>query len=137
MPAFSGASAIQQTIASRWRATGGGSSAPDEHVAAADVDVVLQQDRDRQRRRRGVAVERAVDARDRRALAAREHDDLVARLHDAARELARVAAVVGVAHDPLDRQAQVAEVALGGDLELLELRDQRRLPSTTACARSR
>ena len=56
---------------------------------------------------------------------------LVAGREHAAGHLARVAAVVGAlgrvrADDPLDREARVVEVAVGGDLDVLEVVQQRR-----------
>ena len=66
-----------------------------------------------------------------RAPARRQHDDLVAGAPDAARDLAGVAAVVVmlVRHrpdHPLHREAPVFEVAVGGDLDRLEMLEQRR-----------
>ena len=60
-----------------------------------------------------------------------QHDDLVARLEDAAGDLAGVAAVVvelvGLrAHDVLHREAGVDQVAVGGDVHVLEVVHQRR-----------
>ena len=72
-----------------------------------------------------------VDALDRRAVAGREHDHLVARPQHAARHLPRVAAVVVLraaarADRELHREARGVEVAVGGDLDLLEVLEQRR-----------
>ena len=86
----SGRSLIQQSSASSSRATIGGPLGVGEHVAAADVDVVLEPDRHRLRRDR--RLERPVeglDRRDARAAARRQHDDLVAGPPDAAGDLAR------------------------------------------------
>ncbi len=111
----------------------GGRVGGGDHVAARDVEVVLEQDRDRHRRERLVdrAVE-GVDPLDPRARAARQHDHVVAGAQHAAGDLAGVAAVVvmGVvvrAHDPLDRQpAGVEHLAVGGDVDALEVLEQRR-----------
>ena len=100
-----------------------------EHVAARDVDVVGEPDRHALRRRR--LVERAVegvDRGDRRAHAAGQHDDLGARRQHASGDLARVAAVVAgvVADDPLDGEAAGGERAVAGELDALEVLEQRR-----------
>ena len=72
-----------------------------------------------------------LDRRDRGPPAGREHDDLVAGAPDAAGDLARVAAVVVVLvgdrpDHPLDGEAAVVEVAVAGDLDRLEVLEQRR-----------
>src|SRR4029077_11660739 len=66
-----------------------------EHVAAADVDVVLEANRHRLGRDRGL--ERPLEVlygRDAATAARRKHDDLVAGLPDAAGNLPGVTAVV-------------------------------------------
>ena len=82
---------------------------------------------DRHRRERDVdrPVDR-LDPLDRGALAAGQHDHLVAGPQQPARQLARVAAVIGRAHDPLHGEADVVEVAVARDLDLLEVTEQRR-----------
>ena len=98
-----------------------------DQVAAAGVDVVGEHDGDRLRR--DGLLDRpveGVDAGDRGALALREHEHLVAGPQDAAGHLAGGAAVVGRAHDPLDGQPRVVEVAVGRHLELLEVGEDRR-----------
>ena len=60
-----------------------------------------------------------------------QHDDLVAGAHDAAGDGARIAAVVGVVvglrpDHVLDREPDVDEVAVAGDVDLFEVRQQRR-----------
>ncbi len=105
---------------------------PAQHVAARQVDVVRERDRDRHRR--VGLVDRAVrglDRRDRRLEAARQRADRVAGLEHAGRDRARVAAVVDDlerlrADDVLDREADVDEVAVARDVEMLELAEQRR-----------
>ena len=88
----------------------------------------LEQDGDGHRRER--LVDRAVEGvqpRDARARLRREHDDLVAGPQDAPRHLARVASVVGgvVAHDPLDSEAGLVDVAIVGDVDGLQVLEQR------------
>ena len=66
-----------------------------------------------------------------RAPARRQHDDLVAGAPDPARDLAGVAAVVVMlvrhrADHPLHREAPVLEVAVGRDLDRLQMLEQRR-----------
>ena len=68
---------------------------------------------------------------DRRGHAAGQHDDLVARLQHAAGDLAGVPAVVVVlvglrAYDVLHREAGVDQVAVGGDVDVLEVVHERR-----------
>ncbi len=105
---------------------------PAHQVAAADVEVVGRHHGDRHRRERlRDRALRPVDALDRRAVAGREHDHLVARAQHAARHLPRVAAVVVLraaarADRQLHREARGVEVAVGGDLDLLEVLEQRR-----------
>ena len=103
-----------------------------DHVAAGDVDVVLEAHGHRHRRERlGDLLVEQVDARDLRGHAAGQHDDLVAGLEDAAGDHAAVAAVVVVlvglrADDVLHREADVDQVAVGGDVDVLEVVHQRR-----------
>ena len=106
---------------------GGRAAGRDDHVAAADVELVGEHHRRGQRRldRLGRPA-RGVDARDRRALAGGQHEHLVARAQHAAGHAAGVAAVVRVADRELHREAEVLELAVLGDLELLELVEQRR-----------
>jgi len=103
-----------------------------EHVAAADVDLVAQPDRDRAGRERLVdGLAETVDALDRGGEARRQHHDLVAGTEDAAGDDAGVAAVVVVVvthrtdHE-LHREARVDEVAVGADVHVLEVVEQRR-----------
>ena len=103
----------------------------DDHLAAADVEVVGELDGDRVGRRGGLA--RAVvglDGEHLRAAAAGHDRHLVAGAQRAARDLAGVAALAprGLlgADDPLDRQPQRALAAIAGDVDLLEVRQQRR-----------
>ena len=68
---------------------------------------------------------------DARAQPRRQHDDVVARAPDAARDLAGVAAVVVVLvrhrpDHPLHREAAQLDVPVGGDLDRLEVLEQRR-----------
>ena len=83
-------------------------------------------------RREGL-VERAVERVDRRdgarALGG-QHEHLVAGAQHAAGDLPGVAAVVAlaVADDVLDREAQLGQVAVGRDLDRLEVLEQRRPP---------
>ena len=63
--------------------------------------------------------------------AGRQHDDLVARAEDATRDLAGIApevvVLVGLGpDDPLDREPGVDEVAVGADVHVLEVVQQRR-----------
>ena len=110
----------------------GGSVRVGEHVAAGDVEVVLEPDHDGHRRHR--LVERAVgglDVRHARAPARGQDDDLVAHAPRPARDLARVAAVVVVVgrhrpDHPLHREAAVGEVPVAGELDRLEVAEQRR-----------
>ena len=101
-----------------------------DQVAAADVQVVGELDADRVRRLGGVelAVER-LHGDDLRAPALGQDRDLVARVQRAAGHLARVAALaaggLGRPRDPLDGQPQRALAAVGGDVDLLEVREQR------------
>ena len=103
-----------------------------EHVAAGDVEVVLEPDHDGHRRHR--LVERAVgglDVRHARAPARGQDDDLVADAPRPARDLARVAAVVVVVgrhrpDHPLHREAAVGEVPVSGELDRLEIAEERR-----------
>ncbi len=112
-----------------------------QHVAAADVDVVLEPDRDRLAGDR--SLERPVELLDRgdaRAAPGRQHDDLVAGTPDPACDLAGVAAVVVVVvghrtDHPLDREAPVLEVAVARDLDRLEVLEQRRARRTRASRR--
>ncbi len=97
-----------------------------------DVDVIRQAQRHGHRRKGllDLALER-VDRGDRRVLSARQHDHLVARSHHSAGELARVGAVVRHAarrwtDHPLDGEAHVDQVAVGGDVDVLEVVEQRR-----------
>ena len=110
----SGRSLIQQTRAVSSRATTGGALGIGEHVAARDVDVVLEPDRHRlaagsppRARRRALST-----AATRLRQPGRQHDDLVAGAPDAARDLTGVAAVVVVLvghrpDHPLHREAPV------------------------------
>ena len=103
-----------------------------EHVAPADVDVVGEAHAHRHRRHRfvdGAAV--LIDPGDRRGEPARQHHDLVARAQDPARHLARVPAVVVVvvrhrADHVLHGEPHVDEVAVGADVDVLEVVQQRR-----------
>ncbi len=99
----------------------------DEHVAAADVDLVLEPDHDRLRAERGreLAVER-VDDLDARALARRERDDVVPPRDLAGRDLAREAPVGQVrAEHVLDREPEVLEVPVARDRYRLEVLEHR------------
>ena len=92
----------------------------------------VEADRHRHRRRR--FLDRAVggvDRRDRRRESRRQHHDLVARLVRAARDLARVAAVVVVPvvarpDHVLHGEPAVDEVAVGADVHLFEVVQQAR-----------
>ncbi len=103
-----------------------------EHVAPADVELTVEPDRDRHRRHG--RLERTVEALDRldtRAPPRGEHDDLVARPPDTPRDRTAVAAIVVVARrhwpdDPLDGEAPLLEHAPGGELDALEVLEQRR-----------
>ena len=105
---------------------------PGDQVAAADVDVVGEPDGDRHRRERlGDLLVEQVDGLDGRGHAAGQHDDLVTGLQDAAGDLTGVPAVVVVvvglrAYDVLHREAGVDQVAVGGDVDVLEVVHQRR-----------
>ena len=102
-----------------------------DHVAAGDVDVVLEPDGHRHRRERLVdLLVEQVDAGDLAGHARGQHEDVVAGLQHAAGDLAGVAAVVVVvvglgADDVLHREAGVDEVAVGGDVDVLEVVHQR------------
>ena len=103
-----------------------------DEVAARDVEVVLEQQGHRHRREGGV--ERAVeglDGGDARRPPGGEDHDLVAGAQHAAGHLPGVAAVVVVllglrADHPLHGEARVVEVARRGDLDRLEVVQQRR-----------
>ena len=138
----SGRSLIQQSSAVSSRATIGRALGVGEHVAAADVDVVLEPDRDRLRRRspRSSAPSKVSTAATRVRAAGRQHDDVVAGAPDAAGDLAGVAAVVVVLvghrpDHPLHREAPVVEVAVAGELDRLEVLEQRRARRTRASRR--
>src|SRR5690606_20834353 len=106
---------------------------PGDHVAAGDVEVVLEAEGDRHGRER--LLDRpvvGVDGGDPGGEPGRQVDDLVAGLEHAARDLAGVAAVVvegGVggllrADDVLDGEAHVRQVAVGGDVHVLQVVQQ-------------
>ena len=104
----------------------------DDHVAAGDVDLVGQAQRHRHRGERGgdlAAV--GVDRGHRRAVPAGQDDDLGAGVQQPAGHLAGVAAVVVVlighrADHPLHREADVVEVAVRRDHDVLQVVEQRR-----------
>ena len=104
---------------------------PAEQIATGDVEVVGEAHDDAHGREGlldgvrhpGRAVEH-LDGRDGALEAARQHDDVVAGLQHAAGDRAGVAAVVVVrvrhrADHPLDGQADVDEVAVAGDVDVL------------------
>ena len=111
----------------RGRLVGG----PADHVAAGDVELVVEQHRHRHRREGlGDGAVGRVDPGDRRGLARGQDHHLVPLLEDAADDRAGVAAVVGVLgrHRPdhgLHREPVVEQVAVGGDVDVLELAEQR------------
>ena len=105
---------------------------PADHVAAGHVDVVLEAHRDRHRREGlgDLGVE-GVDGADPAGHAAGQHDDVIAGLQHASGHAPGVAAVVvefvGLgSHDVLHREPGVDEVAVGGDMDVLEVVHQRR-----------
>ena len=109
---------------------------PADHVAAADVEVVGQPEGDRLRRE-GLGqrlATRAAHLGDPGGEPRRQHHHLVAGLEDAAGDGPGVAAVVvqvvvGAALGPdhvLDREPGVDQVAVRGDVDLLEVVQQRR-----------
>ena len=106
-----------------------------DHVAAGDVQVVLEHQGHRHGRvglRHGAV--RGVDAGDVRGQPGREVHDLVPRLEHTAGHLARVAPVVvqvGVGglvrpDHVLDRETDVDEIAVRGDVHVLQVVQQRR-----------
>ena len=106
----------------------------DDHVAAADVEIVLQ-DQCHRLRAEGL-LERAVEGPDlfhRGAEAARQDGHLLPDLHDAAGDLSAEAAEVvenvigGVirAVHPLDRHPEIGEVPVAGDVDGLQMSKQR------------
>ena len=128
----SGFSAIQQTVASSSRATvgacsGSASMSPRETSTSSASRTVTDMP--------GMATSSGPSAVSTEATEERRPEgstiDVVARLPDAAGDLARVAAVVVVlvgdrADHPLDGEAAVVEVAVAGDLDRLEVLEQRR-----------
>ena len=103
----------------------------DDHLAAADVEVVRELDGDRVGRRGGR--QRPVvglDREHRGAAAAGQDRHRVTGAQRAARDLAGVAALAprGLlgADDPLDRQPERALAAVAGDVDLLQVGQQRR-----------
>jgi hypothetical protein len=119
---------------------------PTDHVAPADVDVVLEAQGDRLRGERldQRCPSRPGYLRHPRREARRQHDNLVARLEHAARDRPRVAAVVvelavGAVLRPdhvLDREPGVDQVPVGGDVNVLEVMQQRHsvVPSEAVAA---
>ena len=99
-----------------------------QHVASADVELIGQAQRHRHRRHGllRLGVER-VDLGDRRRHPGREHDDLVAGLQRAGHDSPRIEPRVGVARpaDPLDRNPQAVEIAIGLHVDLFEVLEQR------------
>ena len=100
----------------------------DDHVAPAHVDLVIQDQGDRHRRKG--AVEVAILAHDRADAApasGREHGDLVALLNDPRGDRPRVTAEGRVwAQHELHRQPEVGQIAIGGDLHVLQVLHQGR-----------
>src|SRR4051794_26639238 len=105
---------------------------PGDHVAAAHVDVVGEADGDRHRREGlGDLLVEHVDGLDGRGHPTRQDDDLVTGLEHPTGDLAGVPAVVVElvalrAYDVLHREAGVDQVAVGGDVDVLEVVHQRR-----------
>jgi hypothetical protein len=108
---------------------------PADHVAPGHVDVVGQPEGDRHGGERlGHRPVGAVDAGDGRRQAGGQHDHLVAGLEHPAGHRARIAPVVVQvmvdlvlrAHDVLHGEAGVDQVAVAGDVGLLEVMQQRR-----------
>ena len=110
----------------------GAVAGPADQIAPRHVEVVGQADRDRHRRVRLfdlVAI--TVDRGDRAGLARWEHSHFVADPEDTARDLAGIGAVVVVLpghrpDDPLHREPGVDQVAVGGDVNGLEVIEERR-----------
>ena len=107
---------------------------PADHVAAADINVVLEAHGDGHRRKR--LLHRAVagvDRLDGRRHAAGQNNDIVARLEHTAGNLAGVTAVVVQLmaclrlrpDDVLHREARVDEIAVARDVHLFEVMEQR------------
>ena len=103
-----------------------------QQIAAGDVDVIGQADRDRHRRKglRHRAL-RPVNGRDATGPAAGQDDHFIAGSHDAAGHGPGVAAMVGMltglgADDVLNGESDVDQVAVTGDVDVLEMAQQRR-----------
>ncbi len=109
---------------------------PADHVAAADVEVVGKAEGDRLGRERLVQrlAARGAHLGNPGGEPRRQHHHLVTRLEDAAGDGAGIAPVVvelvvGAALGPdheLDREPGVDQVAVGGDVDILEVVEQRR-----------
>ena len=104
---------------------------PRQQIAAGDVDIVGETDRHRHWRKglRHWAF-RPVDGRDPTGFTAGQHHHLVAGAHDPAGDGAGIAAVVGVfaglwPDHVLHRKAHVDQVAVTGDVDILEVAQQR------------
>ncbi len=106
---------------------------PADHVPARDVEVAVEPDRHRHRcARLGQRPLGGVDRGDPGLLPAGQHDHGIARAEHAGGDLPGVAAVVGVARvrtrpdHPLHREPAVDQVAVRGDVDVLEVVKQRR-----------
>ncbi len=108
-----------------------------QHIAAAYIELVLQTDRDRLRRE---GVDRIAvgskDARDSGVPARGKRHYLIAYADHARGDRAAVTTEVGVrAQDVLHREAEVDQVAIAGDVDRLQVGEQRRpLVPGHACA---
>ena len=99
-----------------------------QHIAATDVDLILQGERDGHGRvGLGQLAVIGDDGLDRAAPARGQRGDPVARAHDAAGQGAAIAAKVRIgAIDVLHRQAHIGQISVGGDLDAVEDRHERR-----------
>jgi len=115
---------------------------PDNHVAPADVNVVLQQEGDRLRAERlGQRPAVGPDVFDSGDDPARENKNLLAGPDNSAGDLAAETAKVmkgGILRivgpvDPLNGKTKAVEVPVAADMNALEMAQQGRAGSTTAC----
>ena len=100
---------------------------PHEHVAAADVESVGKPERHGHRWHRHVGAVERVQAGDRRTRSGRHHHHLIARRERPGDDPTGIQAiVVRWASHPLDRQPQTVQIAIGLDVDLLEVFQQGR-----------